>query len=54
MPGTWAYYLRRLKRDGITAEQIAEVLPLVRVEPVLTAHPTESKRPAVHRASTAR
>lgn len=52
-PGTWAYYLRRLKRDGLTAEQIAEALPFVRVEPVLTAHPTESKRPAVlaqHRA----
>jgi len=45
--GTWAYYLRRLKRDGISAEQIAETLPTVRVEPVLTAHPTESKRPAV-------
>jgi phosphoenolpyruvate carboxylase len=45
--GTWAYYLRRLKRDGLTAEQIAEALPTVRVEPVLTAHPTESKRPAV-------
>ncbi len=52
-PGTWAYYLRRLKRDGLTAEKIAEALPSVRVEPVLTAHPTESKRPAVlaqHRA----
>jgi phosphoenolpyruvate carboxylase len=52
-PGTWAYYLRRLKRDGLTAEQVAEALPTVRVEPVLTAHPTESKRPAVlaqHRA----
>ncbi len=46
-PGTWAYYLRRLKRDGLTAGQIAEALPTVRVEPVLTAHPTESKRPAV-------
>lgn len=55
-PGTWAYYLRRLKRDGLTAEQIAEALPAVRVEPVLTAHPTESKRPAVlaqHRALNA-
>ena len=46
-PGTWAYYLRRLKRDGLTAGLIAEHLPTVRVEPVLTAHPTESKRPAV-------
>ncbi len=45
--GTWAYYIRRLKKGGYTARQIAEVLPSVRVEPVLTAHPTESKRPAV-------
>lgn len=45
--GTWAYYLRRLQDAGITAEQIAEILPSIRVEPVLTAHPTESKRPAV-------
>ncbi len=51
--GTWAYYLRRLKKTGISDTQIAELLPTVRVEPVLTAHPTESKRPAVlaqHRA----
>ncbi len=46
-PGTWAYYLERLKTNGFTPEQIAEFLPTVRVEPVLTAHPTESKRPAV-------
>lgn len=45
--GTWAYYLRRLEEAGLTAEQIAEILPSIRVEPVLTAHPTESKRPAV-------
>ncbi|MDD5200914.1 MAG: phosphoenolpyruvate carboxylase [Terrimicrobiaceae bacterium] len=45
--GTWAYYLRRLQNGGFTAAQIAESLPGVRVEPVLTAHPTESKRPAV-------
>ncbi len=51
--GTWAYYLRRLKKAGIADTEIAEILPTVRVEPVLTAHPTESKRPAVlaqHRA----
>lgn len=51
--GTWAYYLRRLKNAGIGDEQIAAILPTIRVEPVLTAHPTESKRPAVlaqHRA----
>lgn len=46
-PGTWAYYLDRLKECGLSAEEIAEFFPSVRVEPVLTAHPTESKRPAV-------
>ncbi|MGC1481370.1 MAG: phosphoenolpyruvate carboxylase, partial [Chthoniobacterales bacterium] len=46
-PGTWPYYLARLKEGGFTAEAIADFLPTVRVEPVLTAHPTESKRPAV-------
>ncbi len=45
--GTWPYYLARLKEGGFTGEAIAEFLPHVRVEPVLTAHPTESKRPAV-------
>ncbi len=45
--GTWPYYLARLQKGGFTAEAIAEFLPTVRVEPVLTAHPTESKRPAV-------
>ena len=46
-PGTWAYYLDRLKEQGHSPEEIADFFPGVRVEPVLTAHPTESKRPAV-------
>lgn len=46
-PGTWAYYLDRLKQQGHSPEEIADFFPGVRVEPVLTAHPTESKRPAV-------
>ncbi len=46
-PGTWPYYLARLKQGGFTGKAIAEFLPSVRIEPVLTAHPTESKRPAV-------
>ncbi len=52
-PGTWACYIERLIKGGFTFDQIADFLPSVRVEPVLTAHPTESKRPAVlaqHRA----
>lgn len=46
-PGLWGFYLRQLKEAGWTAEQLAAVLPHVRVEPVLTAHPTESKRVTV-------
>lgn len=46
-PGTWAYYLERLKNQGHSPADIAHFFPSVRVEPVLTAHPTESKRPAV-------
>lgn len=52
-PGLWGQQLARLKAQGFTGDQIAEFLPRVRIEPVLTAHPTEAKRPAVleqHRA----
>jgi len=42
--GLWGYYLRKLKEDDWSPEQIAQVLPCIRIEPVLTAHPTESKR----------
>jgi len=51
--GLWGSQLARLKSAGVTEEQIAAQLPRVRVEPVLTAHPTEAKRLAVldhHRA----
>jgi phosphoenolpyruvate carboxylase len=46
-PGLWGQNLRQLLDAGFTAEQIAETLPQVRVEPVLTAHPTEAKRSTV-------
>jgi phosphoenolpyruvate carboxylase len=52
-PGLWAYQLDKLKRSGLSENEIAERLPHIRVEPVLTAHPTEAKRLAVleqHRA----
>ncbi len=45
--GLWGRELKRLKAAGFTAEQIAETMKTVRVEPVLTAHPTEAKRLAV-------
>lgn len=42
--GLWSYNLQLLKKEGFSAEQIAAYIPQVRVEPVLTAHPTEAKR----------
>jgi phosphoenolpyruvate carboxylase len=52
-PGLWADQLDRLKRAGVPESEIATQLSSIRVEPVLTAHPTEAKRLAVldqHRA----
>ncbi|MBK8481486.1 MAG: phosphoenolpyruvate carboxylase [Proteobacteria bacterium] len=46
-PGLWGENLRRLTSAGLGAEAIAAALPRVRVEPVLTAHPTEAKRATV-------
>jgi phosphoenolpyruvate carboxylase len=51
--GLWGAQLARLKAAGIEPTHIAAQLPKLRVEPVLTAHPTEAKRLAVldhHRA----
>ena len=45
--GLWAENLLKLKTRGISAEQIAKILPEIRVEPVLTAHPTEAKRSTI-------
>ena len=52
-PGLWGRVLQRLKTSGLSDEQIAGALPHARVEPVLTAHPTEAKPTTVieqHRA----
>jgi phosphoenolpyruvate carboxylase len=52
-PGLWGRQLAQLKAAGFTSEEILKVLPEVRVESVLTAHPTEAKRASVleqHRA----
>jgi len=45
--GLWQQNLHRLKELGLTDHQIAENLAKIRVEPVLTAHPTEAKRATV-------
>jgi phosphoenolpyruvate carboxylase len=45
--GLWGNQLARLKAAGISEETIAAQMRRVRVEPVLTAHPTEAKRLSV-------
>lgn len=45
--GLWAWYLNQLQDANWTPEEVATLLPFVRVEPVLTAHPTEAKRVTV-------
>ena len=46
-PGSWGRALRTLVDAGLTDKQIAKRLNRMRVEPVLTAHPTEAKRATV-------
>jgi phosphoenolpyruvate carboxylase len=51
--GLWGHQLEELQQAGFSAQELAAILSKVRVEPVLTAHPTEAKRLAVldqHRA----
>lgn len=45
-PGLWGANLHRLAEAGVSAADIARGLAGIRVEPVLTAHPTEAKRAA--------
>ena len=42
--GLWGETLQKLEAEGFGAREIGEFLPQIRVEPVLTAHPTEAKR----------
>lgn len=46
-PGLWGENLKHLTGAGFTGEWIARRLSSIHVEPVLTAHPTESKRSTV-------
>ncbi len=45
--GLWAHNLETLLKNGVSPENIANMLADIRVEPVLTAHPTEAKRSTV-------
>jgi phosphoenolpyruvate carboxylase len=47
LSGLWNQTLHYLKGMGLTEAQVLSELAQVRVEPVLTAHPTEAKRYAV-------
>lgn len=52
-PGLWGETLATLMKQRLAPDRIAQALPHVRVEPVLTAHPTEAKPSTVieqHRA----
>ena len=55
VPGLWSSELHALRADGFSEQGIRAVLGGLRIEPVLTAHPTEAKRATVlehHRAIT--
>lgn len=45
--GMWGNVLRSLKDENVSEENIISAFKDVVVEPVLTAHPTEAKRPVV-------
>ena len=42
--GSWGETFEHWVNKGVTEDQIAELLPTIRIMPVLTAHPTEAKR----------
>jgi phosphoenolpyruvate carboxylase len=45
--GLWANSLEILKNNGFSEKQISSVFGEIVVQPVLTAHPTEAKRPVI-------
>lgn len=42
--GSWGETLQLWKNGGVSEQEIADLLPTIKVMPVLTAHPTEAKR----------
>ncbi|UJH69116.1 phosphoenolpyruvate carboxylase [Allomuricauda sp. SCSIO 65647] len=42
--GSWGETLKLWKESGVDEQKIADLLPKIKVMPVLTAHPTEAKR----------
>lgn len=46
-PGGLYAVLRSLREDGVTLDELRELLPRLRIEPVFTAHPTEAVRRAL-------
>jgi len=46
-PGTWPYQLQQLRAAPFDEASLRRVLSSIHVQPVLTAHPTEAKRPSV-------
>lgn len=47
--GLWANSLEILKKNGVGEDRITDILGEIVVQPVLTAHPTEAKRPVILR-----
>lgn len=45
--GMWARIFNDLQKQGYSEDEVLEALPNIAVTPVLTAHPTEAKRPTV-------
>lgn len=42
--GLWGSHIETLAQNGFSEDDIAKAIGRIRIEPVLTAHPTESKR----------
>jgi len=45
--GSWGETFARWQEAGLSEQQMAELLPTLHIQPVLTAHPTEAKRVTV-------